>query len=156
MTDARPLSGLASEKYSRPTVWSPGTRTRWQSLKCCEISQFSLKCYTHLSLHWGRGSITHSNVAKPFVAAAVWSHFCCYLTTITSLPPTPCVWTTQLTDLAHLSSKTTSRCRRMPSFIGRSSTITSTWKALQKNMEKSFWKVEVWPGYRAPCVCPTH
>lgn len=152
-------SYLACEKYSMPAVWSPGSRMWWQSLKCCEISQFFLKCYPHLLLQWGSGSNTHSDVPVFcffFLTAAVWCHFCCCLTTITSLPRTLCASMTQLTDLAHFSTKTTSRCSRTSSSIGRSSTITSTWKALQKNMEKSFWKAEVWTGYRAPCVCSTH
>lgn len=144
----------ACEKYPMPALWSPGSRMWWQSLKCCEISQFFLKCYPHLLLQWGRGSNTHSDVLIFFfLAAAVWCHFCCCLTTITRLPRTLWVLMTQLTDLAHFSTKTTSRWRTSSS-IGRRSTITSTWKALQKNME-TFEKVEVWTGYRAACVCPT-
>lgn len=135
-------SYLACEKYTMPAAWSPGSRMWWQSLKCCEISQFFLKCYPHLLLQGGRGSNTHSDVPVLFffslLQCDVISVRC--LTHNSSLPRTLCALTTQLTDLAHFSTKTTSRCRRTPSSIGCSSTITSTWKALQKNMEKSFWK----------------
>lgn len=134
-----------------PTVWSPGTRKWWQSPKCCEISQFLLKCYIHLLLQRGRGSNTHSDVAK-----SVRCHFCCCLTTITSLPPTPRALTTQLTDLAHFSTRTTSRCRRTSSSTGRSSTITSTWKALQEKQWKNGKSCGGWGlGWvSCPCVCP--
>lgn len=133
-------SYLACEKYSMPVVSSPGSGIWWHSLKRCEISQFFLKRYPHLLWQWDRGRGTHSDVPFFFLAAVVWCHFCCCLTSITSLPRTLCDLMTQLTDLAHFSTKTTSRCRRTSSSIGRSSTMTSTWKALQKSMEKTFLK----------------
>ena len=56
----------------------------------------------------------------------------CQLTTTFRFPLILWVLMTQFTDLAHLSSKTTSRNTRSSSFRGRRSTMTSTWKALQK------------------------
>lgn len=63
----------------------------------------------------------------------------CELTTISSLPTKPWAWMTQLTDLAHLSSKTTSRYRRASSSRGCSSTMTSTWNALQTRQSRKMW-----------------
>lgn len=61
---------------------------------------------------------------------------CSQLTSTSSLPITLWALMTQLTDLAHLSSKTTSRCRGASSSRGRRSTMTSTWKALHRRRER--------------------
>lgn len=80
------------------------------------------------------------------------------LTTTSSLPITLWALMTQLTDLAHFSTKTTSRCSRPSSSRGRSSTMTSTWKALQnrRGEKKNFGLVWSALCYRAPRVWPTN